>query len=842
MIESFVAECRETKPSWDKQRQIIGERICQLARHVEEEKSKLATISIDHAEDNEEIAQATKRSKNDATAADAVQQNIPIPTNLLELVEYILSVATNEQLAETKVGVFLQDNRKFYVESREDIQELLDKISVDDIDCVKLGGIRYSNEYLLEAYGWARRMFVLEAAIAHEISRTALLLASKYHEFPWDETLVVPMNEADLDLVKLVVDPSMGTALVVSGESGSGKTWFAQNYVPHKLGKQDLALIYHSLDSYDGYKRIHEDPQVKEYTMACHFSMCSLMDAGLGSGEVYDCVSKISMQYTCDRDASAYQWLQDTIGDFLRYDKSAQNWWSGSGSPTLEKMVIVIDEVDKNPELACGLITIARQVYEDIIVTNKKAKQVLLVLVGSGSDWYVQNHHLPYAGDDNSRSLFSTSGADPQKSNVIIMKGPNLPKSEIAGIPTSDILKGTYSSTLATNTRMLTRGILAVLTNSMFKNNPSTNSGSSGYADLGSTNVAMDHAARIYIELGGLSHFRDRPALLNKMLLKQFRLLLWERQFSIKESNPAAAKILEDLEIVGVDFHEALSMGIVTSDIKSTSPALRYLACNGFSAPNYAKDGIELDILLQHHLVRLCEAYHSCQDTTDRDPDKDANKYWAGQYTLKGEWPPTSSRRDKELRNPKITRNDVEKMYKALVERQLERDKPNVYEADIDSIINLVKNHEEFDLVMRQQPYCGQGARFIILKKEKGGKYSLDLFHSNNEMPGIKSMQFKKALQCLGVKLEENDDHHTINVAPASGSAGYTYYGTTVLAKRLGEKLGATVEIGQRTLILPKGWDGERADVEFLQKAMEKGLMVWTPEMLEPTISTFKSK
>lgn len=83
------------------------------------------------------------------------------------------------------------------------------------------------------------------------------------------------------------------------------------------------------------------------------------------------------------------------------------NWWNlgekSYGEHIAEKLVLVIDEVGKNPDLASGLVSIVRQVYHDITVTNEKAKEVLLVLVGSGSDWYIRNDHLPYAGDDHTR-------------------------------------------------------------------------------------------------------------------------------------------------------------------------------------------------------------------------------------------------------------------------------------------------------------------------------------------------------------------------------------------------------------------------------------------------------
>lgn len=580
--------------------------------------------------------------------------------------------------------------------------------------------------------------------------------------------------------------------------------------------------------------------------------MQSLIAAGLGHGQVYHHLSQLSMEYTKDRDALAYEWLKKIIGNALYGDRLAWSWWNmgeKSNREPVEKLVLVIDEVGKNTDLAASLISIVRQLYQDIIVTNEKAKQVLLVLVGSGFDWYIRNDHLPYAGDDQTRNTYSTFGTDPQKTNIIILKGPNLlQKEEINGIPTSAILGGTYSSTLATNTRMLTRGIIPILKNPMFAV-PSYNGKSvaSDYEDLGSTNALMDYAPRIYIDLGGLSNLKRNPALFDKMLLTQFRLLLWERQLSIKESNPAAVKIMEDLKVVGLDFHHALALGIVTSDIKSTSAALRYLACDGFSAPNYAKDGIDFDSIVQHHLVRLCQAYHSVHvDDDTSKSEQDQSNYWAGQYTLTQTWPPCSYMEDIELCDATITRNEVEELYETRMEQLQERGLPNGYKEDIASIVKLVTKKKRFDLVMRQPGSDWQGANFMILRKKEGKSYTLDLYYSNqySKLQGKQSNQFKKALQRLGVKLEESKDQNaatTINITPDCGKAGYTYCGTNIFAEKLSEKLGATVEIGNRTVIFPKGWEGEPAGSEFLHQAMKKGLMIWTREMLEPTISAFKS-
>lgn len=112
-----------------------------------------------------------------------------------------------------------------------------------------------------------------------------------------------PTNEGDFDYVNFATDYSKVAALVVSGESGYGKTWFAQNYIPQKLGKQNLALIYYCVDSDEGQRRIRSDPQGKEYMKACQFCMHSLIQGGYGNGEVYDSVSEVSMQYSSNRES-----------------------------------------------------------------------------------------------------------------------------------------------------------------------------------------------------------------------------------------------------------------------------------------------------------------------------------------------------------------------------------------------------------------------------------------------------------------------------------------------------------------------------------------------------------
>ena len=64
---------------------------------------------------------------------------------------------------------------------------------------------------------------------------------------PWTKDLVFTRTQSELNNVNFPADRSKGAALVVTGESGSGKSWFAKNYKPYKFGPKSTALIYISL-------------------------------------------------------------------------------------------------------------------------------------------------------------------------------------------------------------------------------------------------------------------------------------------------------------------------------------------------------------------------------------------------------------------------------------------------------------------------------------------------------------------------------------------------------------------------------------------------------------------
>jgi hypothetical protein len=217
----------------------------------------------------------------------------------------------------------------------------------------------------------------------------------------------------------------------------------------------------------------------------------------------------------------------------LKDSKDASTWWEATESPvTVKKLIVVVDEVGKAPGLARGLVDEVRNIYDDI-TGRGLAEKVLLVLVGSGLDHHIRGDTLDFeietkVDEEFKSSMASLFGTDPRKSNVIVLKGPDLKEGgTFCGVATKDITEGTYSRMLATNTRMLTRGVMPIFKSSILMQYVTGNESSMRRRALGSTNIVMDYAARVYIELNGLQRL-DASAL-ESVLLTQFRLLTYAK-------------------------------------------------------------------------------------------------------------------------------------------------------------------------------------------------------------------------------------------------------------------------------------------------------------------------
>ena len=246
-------------------------------------------------------------------------------------------------------------------------------------------------------------------------------------------------------------------------------------------------------------------------------------------------------------------------------------------------------------------------------------------------------------------------------------------------------------------------------------------------------------------------------------------------------------------------YTKCLSMGIITSDIVLTSKALRYLACEGSTAPLDAADGLGFEIVLQHHLYYcLSRAMYllSLQPSSDNKPSSDGNKaYFCGRYSLKEAWPPRSTTK---IQSEGPVDHAESRMKKH-----------NCH--DIGRIANLVAKHKDCDLVMRQTVSNAQGADVIVLSK-RGNTIFLDLYQAKylDKIPGQKNQEVAQAFSSLGVLYNCEEEKECFNTDPKQGSAGYTNHCTWILTNKLEEafiaksKEKVEVEVRNRVVVYSK--------------------------------------
>ena len=632
----------------------------------------------------------------------------------------------------------------------------------------------------------------------------------------WDEDFVIFRNlkKKEKPDVNFSQDMAKSAAAVITGESGSGKSWFVKKWLPLKY--PDASFIYHEIDDYDAKGFDYFPQRNKKLGEEFQNVMKDLCGIGKVDSEVYQAISELSRHNNFKRNYAAGNRFDKIVKKAVEKNSTVASWWDNPKHCTLEELVIILDEMGKAPNLGRGIVDEVRQI--SIRICNKKlAKKVMIVIVGSGLDYYLGEDSLDFDADASETVKF---GTDPMKSNVTILDGPNLKgKDNIGGISTEDIMGGTYSQVLATNTRMLTRGIIPILKSKL--NTLNIDNPSSRRVELGSTNVVMDYAARVYIDLNGLK--RLSPDERENLLLKQFRILVQQYRLKYKKVKLTNPVFEWSVRTCLLDYEAVLRAGLITANITDTSKALRYLACKGQTAPLNAQDGIAFEIVLQHHLVRLCRAEYHGQDKT----------YYCDRYTLVQPWPPSSAKKNGltqiEIGREVMSRYDNEKNKIRLKKDAVE-------------IAKLLNGKNEYDLVLRQTISNVQGADVLVLsKRSEDWNANLDLYQAKhyNKIPSRASKETIGAFASLGICYEPQGN--TLCMQPQIDSAGYNFMGTNKFAEELSEKLQITVSVRKRVVVFSESWESflkSRSWKDFDFEAAEKqNVCIWSREMVEPTIS-----
>jgi ABC-type oligopeptide transport system ATPase subunit len=708
-----------------------------------------------------------------------------------------------------------------------DRKSFCDTLDQNDVILVTFNGRNYKpcNKNLNEAFIKVKALF---SPIDNLKEKLKELLESNTGDdkskgiMPWDGTFVHKKGGAVIETIQFPASLEKGSAIVITGESGCGKSWFAKKTIPSM--HPCASFLYYELDSGDIPTDIFQ-PENKELGRLYQQSMKVLQANGGANAKVYDAISELSWRNNAKRNKAARAIFDKVIGKAVTRNGIVEAWWTNA-THRLDKLGIIIDEVGKSPDLARGLVDEVRHILCEI--HNKGlAIEVMLVLVGSGLDGFIVNDSPNMLMNCKTAELFSSFGTDPYKSEVHVLMGPDPNREVIGGIPRKDINGGTYSKVLATNTRMLTHGVVPVLTSHHNMLRIGDLDKSMRRVELGSTNVVMDYAARVYMNLNGLANLS--PGSCEEILSKQFQLLMSGRvhQPQLEKSlsvlpNPAFGTISKPSEN---DYEEVLKFGLITAKITDTSAALQYLACKGQTAPLYAQDGLAFEVVLQHHLFRRYQADGGQNTTTN---------CFCGRYNLFQAWPPPSS--TQKLSNPQEVEEEVTKRY------QKEQEK-NRAQNDIAEIAVLLQGKKEYVLVMRQTVSNAQGADVLVLSKRfNKSEATLDLYQAKhyNNLPSCMSDAVVGAFASLGVAYDK--DKKSFDVQPKSGSACYSSMGTNMFTDELSRALSLKLNVRRRVVVFSNEWNAFlnsnwKQSFDFVAAESKENIWIWPREMLEPTIS-----
>jgi hypothetical protein len=199
---------------------------------------------------------------------------------------------------------------------------------------------------------------------------------------PRDGTFVHRKGGAAIETIQFPASLEKGSAIVIAGESGCGKSWFAKKTLPSM--HPCASFLYYELDSGDIPSEIFQEPENEELGRLYQQSMKVLQANGSANATVYDAISELSLRNNAKRNQAARAIFVKVTGKAVARNSVVADWWTNA-THKLDKLGIIIDEVGKSPDLARGFVDTVRHILCEI--HNKGlATEVMLVLVGSGLD------------------------------------------------------------------------------------------------------------------------------------------------------------------------------------------------------------------------------------------------------------------------------------------------------------------------------------------------------------------------------------------------------------------------------------------------------------------------
>mmetsp|Transcript_15027 Transcript_15027/g.34214 ORF Transcript_15027/g.34214 Transcript_15027/m.34214 type:complete len:944 (-) Transcript_15027:114-2945(-) len=600
--------------------------------------------------------------------------------------------------------------------------------------------------------------------------------------------------------------PDKDFALVVAGESGSGKTFFSSYGVWKGVPRLYLSVAESDISNINRYKELSAD-ECKWYS---YFTKgLEQLEDQKGYEKIYQAFQTARFNLRKRRNNWAWRVVTNMIEQLESPGEICLNrWFSGlQKAEWLPRFLLIVDEVGRDLDLAHGLVDVGLRKLQQALVQSGVAQTVGLVLCGTSLDQLRTN-------GENEQLI----GSDPSKSSVVIMKRTNFGVLEHAlcsgsastRIDPEALKKGFYSRVYWSNVRITNRALLPFLRSIYASHENYTQARKDTQIALCSSRVSMLFIPSIYCRLNGLRGMEEEA----RELLFRSSFAFFFRE-SIKEIDGIKPKSVASCLKLPVD-DAIFKRGIATRSTEHTSDALKFLATRGFASPVSTSDGLEWETLVSNHLHRLLE----CGDLKVR------------RIPLQGAWPPAGEG----------TWND-------------ELSEP--HKKDVDTIVSAIKLEQA--AVLTQTVNNAQSPDVIALIPTKMGRkrdgsprsrcYMWELHQSKNYS---KWPTASVAFPSIGVdpsdfllkRDSETKGAFETRKKKMQAKANRSLNGFKKLKEAVKEKFN-TMNLG----VLKFSEDERVVDVclfrshhsgsAFMDQARRKDIHVMTKEFFEPTVSAF---
>jgi hypothetical protein len=614
-------------------------------------------------------------------------------------------------------------------------------------------------------------------------------------------------------------------AVVVAGESGSGKSVFSCLEVKHRKYLPVYMLLQLTEKEKSNEIEVKNDTDVsidvsEEFAEkpASEFEALHKLLKGklvkLDSAKhqnIIGALCELKKKINVSRNKWATKVFESALEKFVSGSEDAETWMNNKWSDNMlpEKVAIIIDEVT-DVDLVEGLIENVREMMSKYKYLAKKS--LLFVFVGTGLDAIRYPERV---------------GTNPNLSKLVTLKGPNLDNlkntTAISKIVYDAINSGVYSRVLKSNSRMLFRCLLPIFALEIFSRDGKYSREKTHtrfeqrLKEVASFRPIMDYGARYYVSqntVGDMSG-EKRDDVLAASFLYHLSTAIENPRKKSKNRSEVVKKIQErELHIVKVLQKElqnkrkatekdAFRVGLAAES--GTSSALKYLACFGLSCELRHGFGNEFEELTALHYLRLM----------------DIQGHTVKRFTLSHAWPPKSNKK-----NVNITEADITRLKDEVLQPQKQTE-----------LMGLTFPSEgKHCYIFSQGTATAQGGDVLVLVMD---------FESNVfELETIQCKHFKKSpgpetilpwWSSLGIALHDDGKW---NVEPMAGSAGHSFAGMRAFRDLLRDRTQFPIKLGKRTLAVSFPMPPS-ATIKFPVPSDECARVLFR-EMLEPTISTFE--